>query len=160
MLHQYYLILNKVGIWFIKYKIQLDSTDLFHCAHRFRQKITFFIRTILSLLLLLQLLLLSLVLVSFRPLSHSSFICSSFNLVYVANCGKWCGTVLAMKWLPTESQMDSIFFILGLSVYFLICSYHKNVIRHDYMYLWYVSKIMINFIIDFKTWYIVSLVYS
>ena len=97
--------------------MQLDPTDLLHCAHRIRQKITFFIRTILPLLLLLHLLLLSLVLVSLHPLSHSSFICSSFNLVYVANCGNDVA-LLAMKWLPTESQMDSIFFISELSVYF------------------------------------------
>ena len=150
MLHQYYFIWNKVGIWFIKYKIQLDSTDLFHCAHRFKQKNHIFYQNH-----------------SFAPAAAavvvvvigSSFFSSSFSFLihlffiqFTLRCQlwEWCGTVLAMKWLPTESQMDSIFFILGLSVYFLICSYNKNVIRHDYMHLWYVSKILINYFIDFK----------
>ena len=62
-------------------------------------------------------------LVHFHPFSHSSFICFSFNLVCVANCGNDVAP-FARKKLPSESQMDPILLISGLSIDTLIYFCH------------------------------------
>jgi len=99
---------------FLRPQVTIVELNLFHCAYPFKQKNHIFYPYISRCCCCHWFV--------FRPFSHSSFICSSFNLVYVANCGNDVA-LLAMKWLPTESQMDSIFFILGLSVCSLICLY-------------------------------------